>query len=404
MSEWDTAALADLMTLDVDAVPVDPAREYGIVGVLNRGRGLLYREAITGSETSYKALNRISPNQVVYSRLKAFEGAITVAPDGLHEVYASQEFPTFTCGQSLLPAYFGLLTTTGRLWDTLQNLSTGMGGRRERVKTGDFLTIRIEVPSLPEQRRIVDVMAAVDAHIEALTEEIAAADRAQRRTVSNLLAQMPGTRVLGEFTTTRSGPSFAASEASATSSSGAVPIIGIPNTKPDGSIDLRDIGYVAGLPDKVAKIDGSSLILIRTNGNRHRIGNVYLPPASTHGYVVSAFQFLMKVADPADREYVYWALREPGIQASMSEAASGTTGLGNLAVKWLNATSIPWSDDAQQRADMVRVLRGQGDALKVLRGEVAHLQAFRSALLTALLNQEIEIPEAYDTVLAEAVA
>src|SRR4051794_14759430 len=108
------------MTLDINAVEVDPAHSYNIVGVLNRGRGLLYRKPMAGSETAYKTLNRIGPNQVVYSRLKAFEGAITVAPAGLHEVYASQEFPTFTCGPALLPRYFRLLTTTKHLWDTLQ--------------------------------------------------------------------------------------------------------------------------------------------------------------------------------------------------------------------------------------------------------------------------------------------
>ena len=32
---------------------------------------------------------------LVYSRLKAFEGAITVTPDDLPESFASQEFPTF---------------------------------------------------------------------------------------------------------------------------------------------------------------------------------------------------------------------------------------------------------------------------------------------------------------------
>ena len=67
------------MRLDVETEPVDPEREYPAVGVLNRGRGLLHREPMKGSETKYASLNRIRPGQVGYSRRKAFEGAITVA-------------------------------------------------------------------------------------------------------------------------------------------------------------------------------------------------------------------------------------------------------------------------------------------------------------------------------------
>ena len=54
--------------------------DYPLVGVLNRGRGFLYRDPIPGSDTKYKTMNRIGPGQVVYSRLKAFEGAITGRP------------------------------------------------------------------------------------------------------------------------------------------------------------------------------------------------------------------------------------------------------------------------------------------------------------------------------------
>jgi hypothetical protein len=45
------------MALDVNVVAVDPAQTYAIVGMLNRGRGLLYRDSMMGSETAYKTLS-----------------------------------------------------------------------------------------------------------------------------------------------------------------------------------------------------------------------------------------------------------------------------------------------------------------------------------------------------------
>ena len=44
MSEWAETPLGKVMTLDVKAVEVESDALYPIVGVLNRGRGLLYRE------------------------------------------------------------------------------------------------------------------------------------------------------------------------------------------------------------------------------------------------------------------------------------------------------------------------------------------------------------------------
>ena len=85
---------------------------------------------------------------LVYSRLKAFEGAITVTPDDLPESFASQEFPTFGFASDADPDFFRILTTTQGMWDALQGASKGMGGRRERVKPADFLEHRHGHPAV----------------------------------------------------------------------------------------------------------------------------------------------------------------------------------------------------------------------------------------------------------------
>lgn len=169
--EWLRAPLARFLTLNAETVDVEPERMYPTIGVLNRGRGLLYRDPISGSSTSYGKLNRIGPGVLVYSRLKAFEGAITVTPDDLPESFASQEFPTFTFRTDADPNFFRILATTQGMWDALQGASKGMGGRRERVKPADFLDIVMDIPPLPTQERIVEVISAVDAQLATLDAE-----------------------------------------------------------------------------------------------------------------------------------------------------------------------------------------------------------------------------------------
>ena len=80
----------------------------------------------------------------------------------------------------------------------------------------------------------------------------------------------------------------------------------------------------------------------------------------------------------------------------MSDAASGTTGLGNLAVKWLNAAEIPWTTDEAIRSTITARLRAEQGVVDGLRTEISAIRTFRSTLMTALVNREIEIPASYN--------
>jgi type I restriction enzyme S subunit len=187
--EWVRAPLSRFLTPNVEVVDVDPNQTYPTVGVLNRGRGLLYRDPVAGSSTAYKKLNRIGPGVLVYSRLKAFEGAITITPDDLPESFASQEFPTFAFASDVDPDFFRILTTTQSMWDALQGASKGMGGRRERVKPADFLNIVMDIPPLPVQERIVEVISVVDEQVAALEVEADSLLRVRNAALGDMLSR-----------------------------------------------------------------------------------------------------------------------------------------------------------------------------------------------------------------------
>jgi type I restriction enzyme S subunit len=171
-----------------------------------------------------------------------------------------------------------------------------------------------------------------------------------------------------------SGPSWAAKDESTVPSEGALTVLKITNTRPDGSIDLSELAYVTGLPARTKVIGPTSLVMIRTNGNRKRIGNVYVPSEELHGAAVSAFQFVLDAHDAETRDYLYMVLRSPRIQHLMSESASGSTGLGNLAVRWLKTLKIPWPD-SQERKYQVEVFGAIDDQITALDKETESLDA-----------------------------
>lgn len=133
--------------------------------------------------------------------------------------------------------------------------------------------------------------------------------------------------------------------------------------------------------------------MIRTNGNRARIGNVYLPSDELHGAAVSAFQFTLDATDVETRDYLYLVLRSPRIQHKMSESASGSTGLGNLAVRWLKTLEVPWPD-VESRKAQIEMVQAVDANIAATRTEVGVLRDVRTALLSGLLDRTIDIQSA----------
>lgn len=243
-----------------------------------------------------------------------------------------------------------------------------------------------DLPPLDQQRRIADLLQAFEQQRRALDVEADESRRLAAVLTMERLDELQLKKRLGDLATTRSGPSYAASDVHDRQVEGAVPMLGITNTKPDGKVDLDGAGYVTGLANTVGRIDDSSLILIRTNGNRQRIGNVYLPPDEARGFAVSAFQFLMQVNDPSDRAFLYCVLNEPRMQQRMSEGASGSVGLGNLAVRWLNEQDIPWSTHSNDRAAVVEEVGLLANAVESIRRQSAALTQLRSRVLADILG------------------
>ncbi|GAA5002115.1 hypothetical protein GCM10025734_38430 [Kitasatospora paranensis] len=403
MGEWAVTTLGSVLSLDVTAVKVDPMQVYDIVGVLNRGRGLLYRDPLPGSETSYQTLNLIGPNQIVYSRLKAFEGAITVAPSNLAQVYASQEFPTFTCGPRLLPNYFRLLTTTKGLWDDLQNLSTGMGGRRERVKPADFLTIRIPLPSVSEQNRIVDLMRGVDGLVSAITEEVERA-RVALSCAAIELASLPadGGKVPIDSLLLRNIGGVWGSEA------------GVDEMDVDvyRSTEFTNWCRLSGEAEARRSVSASQFrsrelkaqdILIEKSGGTptRSVGRVVqISTGDLYRPTIGANFLQLLRADPSkvSPRYLFWTLWAGHRRGDGFDFQTASTNIRNLQTKAYLARGVDLPCRETQE-EIARTLDGILDCVHSVENEAANLRAFRSTLLTSLLNQETEIPESYDDLL-----
>jgi type I restriction enzyme S subunit len=182
---FDLVALVEVLALDIDAVEIDGAATYEMSGVYGFGRGLFQREPLQGSETTYKRFHRLAVGQVVLSQLKGWEGAIAVVDNANAGRFLSTQFPTFRCDETrALIGYVGWFLKHAPNWQALRLKSRGMGARRDTISPEKFLSLSIPLPSLDEQRRIVqrlDIVAALAA------ERRRAIEAAERETQALLL-------------------------------------------------------------------------------------------------------------------------------------------------------------------------------------------------------------------------
>src|SRR5690606_14861193 len=79
--------LGDVVELQEEPVPVRADSEYPQVGVRGFGGGLFAKAAVAGTETSYRAFNRLYADALVLSQVKGWEGALAICPPELAGKY-----------------------------------------------------------------------------------------------------------------------------------------------------------------------------------------------------------------------------------------------------------------------------------------------------------------------------
>lgn len=398
---WRQIALGDVAIRRKDFTPVRGDALYRIVGVQRSGWGLVDRDPVRGDSMKFGKLLELRTDDLVYRTITAFEApSVVVSPEFEGAFVTPTTFPAYAFDHAqLLPGYMALLTTSPAFHDEMASRCVGSVLRRKTLSQGAFESIPVALPPFHEQRRIVDLIAALDDAIEASEGEAVAASRLLDATLDADASDSYAT--VGTIATISSGASWGKGDIRDADHDDASPVLTIANTKPDGSVSGEPT-FVAGLSQKAGRLSHSTIVAIRTNGNHGRIGNVYRVPDRYVGAAVSAFQLIINPTYPDDSRHLFWMLRRPKFQAEVTAAASGSTGLGNIAATKLRAMEIPWPADAEARAVRVAMYEDMADSVGAARATADALRVLRSNLLTTLLSGEHEIPASYDELLEAA--
>lgn len=172
-----TITIDRFLTKAEDWVPVKPDENYKQITARLWGKGLTLRGEVPGSAIAAARQYCAKAGQFLISRIDARHGAFGIVPEDLDGALVSNDFPCFNIDAStVLPHFFEWYSRTPEFIDLCRRASEG-STNRVRMKEAKFLKMTVPLPSLHEQRRIVEKLDRVAALVDDRRNAIEAAER-----------------------------------------------------------------------------------------------------------------------------------------------------------------------------------------------------------------------------------
>ncbi len=147
--------IGDFLKRNKTAVAIQDGVKYKRVTIKVRNGGVVLRDEVMGENIGTKKQFLVSEGQFILSKIDARNGAMGIIPAKLDGAVVTQDFLPYDIDTTKVnPQYFVLVCTTKQFIAFCQSCSSGTTNR-QRVDEAQFLNIKVPVPSLDEQNKLV---------------------------------------------------------------------------------------------------------------------------------------------------------------------------------------------------------------------------------------------------------
>jgi type I restriction enzyme S subunit len=351
-------------------------KDYPLVLSVTEKRGIIPQTEIfnhriaTDDISKYKVLE---PMDIAYNPYLLWCGAIGQW-QGTEAGVVSPVYECFRVKSNCEPRYLGYIFETGILTNYFDALAIGSIVRRRRTIPSDFIAAPIQLPPLPEQKRIVDLISSVDSYIEALQQQLESAKRSRNAVLHELLTAGGDDweeSSLGRLLTLEYGKPLTDENRDG---------IGFPVFASAGVVGMHSEPLVSNSP----------VIVV---GRKGTAGAVHW--SSTPCFVIDTAYFVKPISD-IDLRFLYLLLGF--IDLKSVTAQTGVPGLNRDRAYSLKCNLPPKS----KQLEVVAIVTQLDDFIDSTQGTINRSQDLRSGLLSDLLSGEHLIPSSYDKVIGAA--
>jgi type I restriction enzyme, S subunit len=387
-----------MMTLGRLLVPVsrpeivDPTKTYSILGAHWYATGLYTKDLLPGSAIQAKQLYRVEQNDFVYNRLFGWKGSFAVATKENHGCYVSNEFPCFIVKADIADCrYIWRYFSQPTVWDEVLSLSIGgTPTSRNRLKEEQLLHMEIPLPSIDEQRRIVERVEHVAIRLsEAQTLRKQASqetDALVGREIAEVFARGKqagwNEKPLGDYVV---DALYGTSEKTTDDQSG-IPIIRMGNIQ-NGHLKLGDLKYLQlSGKDRARLVLKKGDVLVNRTNSAELVGKCAvfdLDREFAFASYIIRLRFDTSRAEPA---LIARYINSPAGRAYMFNERKQMTGQANVNATKLKALPIAIPALAEQR-NILAHLHGLEQKINLLRMSQEEIATQLDALMPSTLDK-----------------
>ena len=267
-------------------------------------------------------------------------------------------------------------------WNALDRIA--VGSLSKTINWGDISKFEICLPPFKQQMKVAELFLKIESHLDNLYESQIQMSKSLQlsRSIRYKASSLVSIETLASV---QRGVSWSASQ-QVTGNNG-TPILGIPNIR-HGFIDLSNTTRITGVKESVlnsAKITGESILMVGSNGNPERIGNVAICNEKVFNYLPASFLLHIKGKNLISTQFLFEMLMSDEIQRQISNVVEGSTGLKNLAITWVRKLKVPGLSDKFDSKFMNEVNLFQ-KALFAIDSEIASMKSFRKKLQNELFE------------------
>ena len=240
--DWEVHMLRDCLQRIERPVEVEPNELYTQIGIRSHGKGLFYKEPVTGEALENKAVFWIEPDCFIVNIVFAWEQAIGKTTQSEVGMVGSHRFPMYRPVNDRVDInYLVYYFLTKRGTNILEAASPGGAGRNKTLGQNRFLKSKIILPSIEEQRKIAAILMTQDKVIELKEKRLTKKKRQKKYFMQQLLTskkRLPG--FSGEWKTERLGKLFLERKETNCEGLEMLAITGTQGIIPRKELDLKD--------------------------------------------------------------------------------------------------------------------------------------------------------------------
>lgn len=171
-SKYPSVLLKEVLSICCEKIDVQDDVIYTRLTVRLFNKGIQKRDTLQGILIGTKKQTKVRTGQFIVSKIDGKSGAFGFVPVDLNDSIVTQDFMVFDLDETkVYPPYLELALNNDAILDQYKSASNGSTGRK-RLSQSVFLSTRIPLPSLLEQKDMVKEIVSMKDKIKELTERI----------------------------------------------------------------------------------------------------------------------------------------------------------------------------------------------------------------------------------------